>query len=306
MIIKIITAIPKYFITGLTYILNKEKRKEINLDRSLIPTTITVLSLITYLIAIFLLTRWYVQTERIKKFSESLKEQTTIIANEEETISNENTTENYQSTKENTNNTSSATNYSSDLSYLNINFNYYTKKNEETVAWIKVNGTNINYPVVKHQDNEYYLNHDFYKNSSNTGWIFADYRNDFENLSNNTIIYGHNLTNRTMFGSLPLLLKNNWYNTETNRYIKISTPKYNSIWKIFSIYKIEPTTDYLRTKFNSTENYQEFLNKIKERSAYNFNVDLTYEDKIITLSTCDDTGTKRIVIHAKLYSLQNK
>ncbi len=299
-LIIILTIIPKYLIIGFQCITNKEKRKEMNFDNSIIPTTIATLSIITYLICIFLLTRWYVQNERIKKFSESLNEQTTIIEKQEENITTNNNTENYQDLEEYTNN------YQSDLTYLNINFDYYLNKNSETVAWIQVNGTKVNYPVVKHSDNDYYLNHDFYNNSSSTGWIFADYRNDFNDISNNTIIYGHNLINKTMFGSLTWTLKENWFKTETNRYIKLSTPNYNSIWQIFSIYVTDPTIDYLQTKFNSTENYQEFLDTIKNKSTHNFNIDLTFEDKIITLSTCDDTGTKRIVIHAKLYSLESE
>ena len=291
--------IPKYFIIGIQCILSKEKRKKLYFDKSIIQITITSLSLITYLIAVFILTRWYVQNERIKKFSNSLNEQTITITNIEENIETETNTENYQEIDK-------TTYYQTYPSYLNINFDYYLKKNPETVAWIQVDGTNINYPVVKHSDNDYYLNHDFYKNKSATGWVFADYRNDFKDISNNTIIYGHNLVNRTMFGYLPLTLNKNWYTNENNRYIKLATPNYNSTWKIFSIYKTEPTIDYLKVKFNSTDNYEEFLESIKKKSVYNFNVDLTYSDKIITLSTCDDTGTKRVVMHAKLYSIENK
>lgn len=295
-VINIITIIPRYFIIGIKCILDKKKRKELNLEHSIIPTTIIILSLLTYLISIFVLTRWYVQNERIKKFSNSINEETDLIVQKEETIDSpiNTATPNQNITTQ------------SNLKYLNINLNYYIKKNPETVAWIQVNGTNINYPIVKHSDNDYYLKHDFYQKKSNTGWIFADYRNDFNNLLNNTIIYGHNLINKTMFGSLPNVLKASWYNNSNNRYIKISTTTYNSIWQIFSVYKTKPTIDYLQTKFNSLENYHEFLQTLKNKSIYDFNIDVTYQDKIVTLSTCDDTGTQRIVVHAKLYSIETK
>ena len=65
------------------------------------------------------------------------------------------------------------------------------KENQETVSWITVNGTNINYPVVQHSDNEYYLNHSFDGSENSAGWIFLDYRNNIENTEKNTIIYGH-------------------------------------------------------------------------------------------------------------------
>ena len=145
-----------------------------------------------------------------------------------------------------------------------------------------------------------------YKRKTNIGWIFADYRDNMENLNNNTIIYGHNLINRTMFGSLPYMLNKNWFNSKNNQYIKLSTKTSNTIWQIFSVYKIEPTTDYLQSVFNSIENYQNFLNTLKNRSIRDFNVNLNYTDKIITLSTCDDTGTKRVAVHAKLIKIENK
>lgn len=295
-IINYIKNIPKYFILGIQCIINGNKRKEFQIENKLIPITLTTLSLITYLIAIFILSRWYVQNERIKKFSESIINDTNQII-KEETEPKETT--NYTELK-----TEDNTDYSSDTSYLHINFDYYKNINNETVAWIKVNGTKVNYPVVKHEDNHFYLNHDFNQKKSVTGWVYVDYRNSFNELSNNTILYGHNLINKTMFGSLTYLLKKDWFKNENNRYIKISTPDYNSIWQIFSVYSIEPTTDYLKTTYNSTEDYIQFLNKITERSKFNFNIQPTYEDKIITLSTCDDTGTKRVVIHAKLYSIE--
>ena len=197
-IINIITSFPRYLLLGIQCIIDKNKRKELNLEKDLIQTIITTLSLITYLISIFLLTRWYVQTERTKKFSKGLAEQTDIVLIEENKIDNSNTTENINDIKKTT-----TYNENPDLSYLKINFDYYKNKNNDTVGWIKVNGTNINYAIVKSNDNKYYLNHDFYKRKSDTGWIFLDYRNDLENVSNNTIIYGHNLINRTMFGYLP-------------------------------------------------------------------------------------------------------
>ena len=190
--------------------------------------------------------------------------------------------------------------------YINVNLKNYINKNNETVGWIQVNGTNINYPIVQHKDNNFYLEHDFYKRKTNIGWIFADYRDNFTNFNNNTIIYGHNLVNRTMFGSIPYLLNKDWFKKANNHYIKLSTITSNSIWQIFSVYKINPTTDYLQSIFNSTKTYQEFLEKIKNRSTYKFDIEVNNTDKILTLSTCDDIGTKRIAVHAKLIKIENK
>lgn len=301
----IIIAPIKYVLLGIKSILisfpifviskfTKSKRK--------IPNLILSLSIITYLLCIFILTRWYVQNERLKKFANSMGQQETAIIEIESDI---NQTDEYQDIS---NNINSSSNYSTlnDDSYLNVNLNYYINKNSETVGWIQIKGTNINYPIVQHKDNDYYLKHDFYKRKSETGWIFGDYRNNFNTLDNNTIIYGHNLINKTMFGSIPNFLKQSWLNKTNKPYIKISTKTHNSIWQIFSVYKTKPTVDYLQTKFNSMENYQNFLNTLKNRSIHNFNINISSTDKIITLSTCDDTGKYRVAVHAKLLRIENK
>lgn len=303
-LITIITIIPRYLIIGIQCLFSEKKQKELKMENKIIPIIIITLSITTYLLSIFILTRWYVQNERTKKFSESLKESTEIIKQEEIT---ENTPNQYEAiTKNETTTITNANQYSTDLTFLNVNLNPYINQNSETVAWIQVNGTNINYPVVQHKDNDYYLNHDFYNRKTNIGWVFGDYRDNFEDFNNNTIIYAHNLINRTMFGQIPYLLKENWQSNPNNHYIKLSTRSTNSIWQIFSIYKTKPTTDYLQVRFNDIETYSTFIETLKNKSTYNFNTNVTAEDKIITLSTCDDTGTKRIAVHAKLIKIENK
>ena len=78
------------------------------------------------------------------------------------------------------------------MSKLYSEYEKLKQKNNDTVAWIQVNNTNINYPIVQGDDNSYYLTHDFDKNSSSDGWPFADKSNEFSELSTNTIIYGNN------------------------------------------------------------------------------------------------------------------
>ena len=92
------------------------------------------------------------------------------------------------------------------MDMLSVDFNELKKKNADTVGWIKVNGTNINYPVVQTNNNDYYLNHAYDKSKNSAGWIFADYRNNMTNFDKNTIIYGHGRLNNTMFGSLKNIL----------------------------------------------------------------------------------------------------
>ena len=98
-----------------------------------------------------------------------------------------------------------------------IDFAKLKQKNSDAIAWIKVNGTDIDFPVVKGTDNSYYLTHNFDKEKNKAGWIFADYRNKFDGTDKNIIIYGHNMKNGSMFASLKDVIKEEWYNNENNK-----------------------------------------------------------------------------------------
>ena len=188
---------------------------------------------------------------------------------------------------------------------IDVDINKLKEKNSDTVGWINVNNTNINYPYVQGKDNNYYLDHSFNKKYNEAGWVFLDYRND-KNLSNkNNILYAHSRLDKTMFGSLSKTLKSNWYNNKDNHIIRLSAETENTMWQIFSVYKIPEETYYITTNFNSDNDYQKFLNTIKERSIHNFSTNLTTDDKILTLSTCY-SDTERTVVHAKLIKRSQK
>ena len=190
------------------------------------------------------------------------------------------------------------------MNMIDVNFDNLKKINSDVVGWIKVNGTNINYPFVQSKDNKYYLTHSFSKSYNNAGLVFLDYRNN--NINNrNTIIYAHGRTDKTMFGTLRKVLNNGWINNTNNYVIKISTEKENSLWQIFSIYHIPTTNDYLQTEFKDEREYQRFLNILKNRSNHNFNTSITSNNTILTLSTCYNDSEK-MVVHAKLIKKQKK
>lgn len=189
------------------------------------------------------------------------------------------------------------------LKFIDVDINKLKTFNPDTIGFIKVMGTNINYPFVQSTDNDYYLNRSYDKTYNNAGWIFLDYRNNEFN-DKNTIIYGHGRINGTMFGSLKDTLKSSWQNNKDNYIIKISTEKENSIWQIFSVYKIATTSDYLQTTFSDNE-FESFISLIKGRSSYNFETNVTNEDKVLTLSTCYNDNDK-MVVHAKLIKYVQK
>ena len=186
------------------------------------------------------------------------------------------------------------------MSLLEVDFNELLAKNLDTVGWIQVKGTNINYPIVQTTDNSYYLNHAFDKTSNDAGWVFMDYRNDAVNFNQNTILYAHSRLTGSMFGSLKNILESSWYTNKNNHIIRLSTPTENTMWQVFSVYTIPKESYYITPNFNSNEAYQEFLNTMKSRSEVEFSAEVNTNDKILTLSTCKDNFGNRVVMHAKL------
>ncbi len=192
------------------------------------------------------------------------------------------------------------------MDMMSVDFNELKKKNSDTVGFIKVNGTNVNYPIVQSNNNSYYLKHAFDKTPNSAGWVFADYRNNMINFDKNTVIYGHSRSNQTVFGSLKKVLNKSWYSNKDNHIIKLSTPTENTLWQIVSIYTIAPESYYITTKFSESQ-FQTFIKTIKERSQIQFSGTINENDKILTLSTCEDVaGTRRLVIHAKLIKLDKR
>lgn len=186
------------------------------------------------------------------------------------------------------------------MNLLEVNFNDLLNTNKDTVAWLNVSGTNINYPVVQTVDNSYYLSHAFDKTLNKAGWVFMDYRNDANTFNQNTIIYAHSRYDGTMFGSLKTILTSSWYKNKDNYIIRMSTPKENTMWQIFSTYTIPKESYYITTNFKSNDDYATFLKTIKERSEEEFSGTVNTNDKILTLSTCKDNFGNRVVMHAKL------
>ena len=232
--------------------------------------------------------------------SKGIKDEVDTIAEVDEIEDNENTELINEPTDQNSDYW-----YYISFPLINVDFNELKKKNSDTVAWINVNNTNINYPIVQTSDNDFYLDHSYDKSYNEAGWVFLDYRNDSSFSDKNTIIYAHSRLDKTMFGSLSKTLKPEWYENKDNHIIRISNEKENSLWQIFSVYVIETESYYITTNFNSDEEYLTFLETMKSRSRYDFNANLSASDRIITLSTCYDDDRKTVV-HAKLIKRELK
>lgn len=192
------------------------------------------------------------------------------------------------------------------IKFLTTDISELKKLNADTIGWIKMLDCNIDYPVVQTDNNDYYLSHDFNRVETRAGWIFGDYRCDFNRFSFNTIIYGHARYDYSMFGGLTYTVGEWWYKDLKNHFIWLNTEYDKTVWQIFSIYEVDPEKFYYwKTDFSGTEDYISFLQEIKAKNQIpTLKYDVTPNDKILTLSTC--RGSKnRLVVHAKLVKIEN-
>ena len=269
----------------LTLVYSKEYLEQ-NYLKQIIFTTLKVCSLIIFAIVGSIFGYIFYNNYQSEKKVDNIKDQITEVL---DTTSEE---------KPSNNNSSSEENEAVDP--LIENYQKLLTINSDTVGWLTVKGTKIDYPVVKTSDNSYYLKRNFNREKDYNGWVFMDYRNNAKSLDSNTIIYAHNrYYSGVMFGTLNNVTKNNWRNNPDNLYITFNSMYEQMTWKVFSIYNIEVTSDYLYTNFNTNEEYQKFINLIKDRSNFKFDTEVTTQDKILTLSTCLDNN-RRLVVHAVL------
>ena len=262
----------------------KRAKKIIKIEKA-IWTLFTLLALFTVLILSVVIVNWCLENKKTNDILDTIQQ-----ASE------------YKEVKTTSNKSTTSSNKESDLykkygamSIIDVNFDNLKEINKDTVGWIKVNGTKINYPFVKTDNNEYYLKHSFDKTSNKKGWVFLDFRNDIDNLSNNNILYAHGLVNNEMFGSMRNVIKKSWYEDKKNHIIQMSTLTSNLTWLVFSSYTTLPESYYITTYFQTDDEYVKFLETIKSRSVYDYGVSLTSNDK-----------KKRMVLHAKLIKSEKK
>ena len=180
------------------------------------------------------------------------------------------------------------------------------KENEDVKAWIKINDTNINYPVVQANDNDYYLYRNYKKENSNYGSIFIDSNSNIEYPNSNIIMYGHNMKDGSMFKDLLKYADEEYYNN--HKYIEFVTNTSSSTYEIIAVfksrifYKNEKNVFryYQCTNLNNEQDYNYYVNNCKELSLYDTGVNAEYGEQIITLITCEYSSENgRMVVVAK-------
>lgn len=185
--------------------------------------------------------------------------------------------------------------------------------NNDTIGWLTVPGTGIDYAVLQYTDNKYYMRLDYNQKWKFSGSIFADFRDRGTNrndLSQNYVIYGHNVN--TNHGKIResdemfalLLYFKDYEFAKNNQHIYYSTYEDDMVWEIFSVFYTDVDFYYIDVNPQTTEDYQYIIDEARSRSEYNYDVDVTVNDKIITLSTCtykyDTKEEQRFVVMARL------
>ena len=170
--------------------------------------------------------------------------------------------------------------------------------NKDVVGWINVPNTKIDYPIMQSYDNLYYLDKTINLEKNRAGSIFMDFRNSGDGQDKHTIIYGHHMRDGTMFKGLIKYENEDFFNNQN--IIQVDTLFEEQKWEVFCAYVTGIDFDYLRTHFNTPDEYTTFLTMIQEKSLFPSDVVLTENDQILTLSTCTyDYNEARLVVHAK-------
>lgn len=156
--------------------------------------------------------------------------------------------------------------------------------NKEVTGIIKISNTNYEKAIMQHKNNEYYLNHLENKKSHYMGSIYLDFRLDI-NTAKKLLIYGHNSKNVSM----PFKILENYYNFDyyqEHQYIEIITPEKTRTYQIFSIYVETNDFDYMQTDYDNTTTWYNHITKLKNKSLYDTNINITPQDNILILQTC--------------------
>ncbi len=186
-----------------------------------------------------------------------------------------------------------------DFPEMEVDFKALREKNPDTVGWLYVGSCGISYPIVQGEDNDYYMNHTFEGTVNSSGAIIMDYRDDKYLKDWNTFIYGHNMKNGSMFGSLKKLLKDETL-YDTDPYIYVYLPGYIYRYKIFSYYKDKPDSKMYWTA-DTLQEYRQYIRDALSLSVRDLGVETSEENNMVTLVTCSGSGAgkMRFFVHGE-------
>lgn len=255
--------------------IKKKEKKKINVKK-LVRNIILIILVFLFLFSAINLIRWCIYNKNASSMAKSLKKEYFSEDIDIENIRNDNAS-NVNKVFQNP-----------------IDFQALKEINENVVGWIRIENTDIDYPILQADDNEYYLHKDINRKYSTCGWIFMDYKNTNTFIDKNTVLYGHNIKSGIMFYDLQKALNNK---LGTKIIIEIFTPKEKLEYRVYSCYMEEPEEYAIKSNLVEESDVQEYIKEMLERSEIPYNIVPDKTDKLITLSTCDSSGKKRIIVH---------
>ena len=183
-----------------------------------------------------------------------------------------------------------------------VDFDALKETNEDIIGWVTIPDTVVNYPVTQTDNNSYYLNHLYDGTYNKTGCLFADYENQADFSDRNTIIYGHNMRDGSMFATLNEYDKQEFFNAHKELYLV--TPEGGYVVELFAAFSAKPSesgadTSPWRLSWKDDGAYTTWLNVMQDRSVVESDVTVTSSDKVLTLSTCRPGGTERFIVMGK-------
>ena len=169
-----------------------------------------------------------------------------------------------------------------------MDFSALRQQNPDVLGWILIPGTRVSYPVVQGTDNSYYLDHTWRGGKNSVGAIFMECRNSSDLSDFNTIIYGHRMNNRSMFGTLSQYKSRSYW--QAHPYVYLTDDSGTHRYEIFAAGEVSVDSDVYRLGLRSDSSRQSFLDSCLALSALNTGVTPHTYDKVLTLSTCTGNG----------------
>ena len=190
--------------------------------------------------------------------------------------------------------------------FSKIDFARMRAVNEDVIGWIQILDSPVDYPLLDADDNKYYLNHTYDRQWSSYGSIFLEPRNNPDLSEKHLVVYGHNMVNESMFGSL-LEYKKQEY-ADVHPEITICMTDRDLTYRVFSAYTAHVDSAAYRMSFSDDASFMEMAEQMKANSVIATDVMPTSEDQVLTLSTCTPEGAKkyRFIVNAVLVEDSSK
>lgn len=252
-------------------------------SKSIVFIIMIIMGIAIIAVASFMIIRLYRDYQKSEQYYDSVKEEAVVVSNDSQ--GNEIEVPWYQ--------------------LISVDFDALQAENDDVIGWIFFENEDISYPVLYSGDDSYYLRRSMDGSAATAGSIFLEGENSPDFSDYHSIIYGHNMRNLTMFGKLKYYAKDDAY-YNSHQYFQICTNDFIYRYQIFAYENVSADDRVYTIPFGPTEEYTEYLAYLKSISMKDTGVEVTNENHIITLSTCNDAtaiNDQRFVVQGVLVDM---